>query len=176
MSELPVHFLCTSCGARHDLAEINFGADAPLQWEMLSPDERESSTLTADQCVIESREGSSFYIRGCLQVPIRETGRCFEWGVWCSLSERSFFEMQEHWTDPERASLGPYFGWLCTKIPMYPDTMYLKSMVHQRGVGLRPTVELEPSGHPLAVDQREGIETARLSRIVEELRTRTAMT
>jgi hypothetical protein len=64
---------------------------------------------------------------------------------------------------------GPHFGWLCTKIPDYPDTVFLKSMVHQREVGQRPIVELELTDHPLAVDQRCGIEQARLREIVMRL-------
>jgi hypothetical protein len=33
--------------------------------------------------------------------------------------------------------------------------MLLKTNVHTRARGLRPTVELEPTDHPLAVEQRE---------------------
>src|SRR5215831_8075762 len=43
-----------------------------------------------------------------------------------------------------------------TKVPGYPDTAFLKTMVHQREVGVRPSVELEPTDRPLAVDQRDG--------------------
>src|SRR5262249_4594519 len=97
-----------------------------------------------------------------LEIPIRNADRSFTWGVWCSLSEKSYAEIAEHWNDPARSSFGPHFGWLCTVIPGYPDTAFLKTMVHQRDVGVRPFVELEPTDHPLAVDQREGIEKHRL--------------
>src|SRR5881398_1763911 len=92
--------------------------------------------------------------------------RTFSGGVWCSLSEKSYLEVSDHWEDPARERLGPYFGWLCTKIPGYPDTAFLKTMVHQRAVGVRPWVELERTDHPLAVDQRDGIEEDRLRGIV----------
>jgi hypothetical protein len=65
--------------------------------------------------------------------------------------------------------LGRIFGWLCSLIPEYPDTMHLKTHVHQRAVGTRPTVELEATNHPLAIDQREGIEPERLQEIVQKL-------
>lgn len=77
--------------------------------------------------------------------------------------------MHEHWTDPERTRLGPYFGWLCTPVPGYPDTMYLKTMVHQREVGRRPLVMLEPTQHPLSIDQREGVDPARLRALVADV-------
>lgn len=162
-------FTCSTCGEDHDLSEISFGADAPFQWEMLSDAERGESLLTPDQCVIESSEGTGRYIRACLEIPIQGQDKQFTWGVWCSLSETSFDEMHEHWRDPDRIHLGPYFGWFCTRIPGYPDTMYLKTMVHQRDVGQRPTVELEPTDHPLAVHQRQGVDPQVLRELVVRL-------
>jgi hypothetical protein len=161
-----MRFTCTTCGAEHDIDDISFGADAPVQWGLLSDAERFRSLLAREQCEIESHEGRSFYIRACLEIPIAGTGRTFTWGVWCSLSEKSYVEISEHWNDPARFSLGPHFGWLCTKVPGYPDTVFLKTMVHQREVGVRPLVELEATDHPLAVDQREGIEEDRLRAMV----------
>ena len=164
-----MRFICHTCGGEHNADEISFGAEAPLQWDILSQEERSRSLLTDERCEIETDEGRSFYIRACLEIPIRDTGRSFSWGVWCSLSEKSYLEVSDHWEDPARERLGPYFGWLCTKIPGYPDTAFLKTMVHQRAVGVRPAVELESKDHPLAVEQREGIKESRLQAIVTEL-------
>ena len=161
-----MRFTCATCGAEHDLDDIAFGADAPLQWNLLSDEERSRSSLRADQCEIDSSDGRSFYIRACLEIPITHTDRIFTWGVWCSLSEKSYLEIAEHWDDPARVNIGPHFGWLCTKIPSYPDTAFLKTMVHQRQVGSRPWVELQSTDHPLAADQRNGIEDHRIKTIV----------
>ncbi len=158
-------FTCSTCGEEHDLDEISFGTDAPVQWGLLSDAERSQSMLAGEQCEIQSGEGRSFYIRACLEIPIRCTDRSFTWGVWCSLSEQSYLEVAEHWEDADRGRLGPYFGWLCTKIPGYPDSVFLKTMVHQREVGVRPRVELADGDHPLSVDQRTGIEEQRLREI-----------
>jgi hypothetical protein len=164
-----MRFTCNICGAAHDIDEISFGTDAPVQWDLLSDVERARSLLGGEQCEIESREGRSFYIRACLEIPIRGTGRMFAWGVWCSLSEKSYSEVAAHWNDPARTSIGPHFGWLSTKIPGYPDTVFLKTMVRQREVGVRPLVELEPTDHPLAIDQRDGIDEDGLKKMVIEL-------
>lgn len=162
-------FRCKCCGEEHDLSELSFGADSPFQWAMISDAERAKSLLTPDQCVIESSEGTSRYVRACLDIPIRGEDKAFSWGVWLSLSKKSFDEMHEHWTDPERTKLGPYFGWLSTRVPGYPDTMYLKTMVHQREVGQRPSVEVEPTEHPLALDQRRGVDPDWLRELAEDL-------
>ena len=159
-------FTCSTCGELHDLDSISFGANHPAQWDLLTEAERSRSELTSEQCVIESDEGRSFFVRACLDIPIRDSQSPFTWGVWVSLSETNFLEMSEHWNDSARTRLGPYFGWLCTALPQYPDTMYLKTMVHHREVGVRPYVELQPSDHQLAVHQREGIPHEELQRMV----------
>lgn len=41
----------------------------------------------------------------------------------------------------------------------------MKTMVHLRDNGIRPFIELEPTDHPLAVEQREGITVERLAEI-----------
>jgi hypothetical protein len=164
-----MRFTCARCGAEHDIDEVSFGTDAPLQWDLLSDAERSRSILGGEQCEIESAEGRSFYIRACLEIPVRGRARAFAWGVWCSLSEKSYIEMSEHWNDPRRTTLGPYFGWLCTNVPGYPDTAFLKTMVHQREVGIRPIVEVEATDHPLSVDQRRGVDETRLRETVVAL-------
>jgi hypothetical protein len=40
-------------------------------------------------------------------------------------------------------------------------------MVHTREVGQRPRIELEPTDHPLAVEQRQGITRERVQEIAE---------
>jgi hypothetical protein len=164
-----MEYICKTCGQSHDASEISLAAAAPVQWLLLTEEERAESELTDDLCVIQAEGRTSFYMRACLDVQILETDNPIFWGVWVSLSEKSFREMGEHWEDRERTKLGPYFGWLCTKIPEYPDTVFMKTKVHQRAVGLRPLVELETTEHPLSVDQKNGIDAARLQDIIAKV-------
>jgi hypothetical protein len=161
-----MQFKCSRCGKLHETEDISFGADAPVQWDLLSDEERANSELTGETCMIEAEGDVSFYVRACLEIPIRQTGKAFTWGVWVSLSEKSMREMAEHWEDEDRTNLGPYFGWLCTKIPEYADTVFLKTMVHQRPVGQRPFVILDKTDHQLSVDQRAGISPQRMQDII----------
>ena len=75
----------------------------------------------------------------------------------------------------EAASLEPpMFGWLYVYLPTYePSTLNLQTMVQTRPLGLRPLVELEPTDHPLAVEQREGITSRACSRSRSSCCTRT---
>jgi hypothetical protein len=68
-------------------------------------------------------------------------------------------------------TMAPTFGWLSNRIPHYDEsTFLLKTRAHFRDGGLRPTIELEPTAHPLAVDQRKGITLERAWEIVHRYR------
>jgi hypothetical protein len=49
----------------------------------------------------------------------------------------------------------------------YPDTLNLKAHVHNRELGVVPFIELEPTDHPLAIEQREGITMERVKDIAQ---------
>jgi hypothetical protein len=72
------------------------------------------------------------------------------------------------WDAEIRASEPPMFGWLCNDLGVYPTTFGLKTLVHLRDAGQRPLIELEPTDHPLAVEQREGISLQRVEEIAAE--------
>jgi hypothetical protein len=141
--------------------------DAPIHYYGIPDYQRaERAELSSDQCVID---GKHYFVRGCLDIPIHGSSDVFNWGVWVSLSERSFHRMSELWETSGRESEPPYFGWLCTRLPIYPDTTNLKTHVHTRRLGERPFIELEPTDHPVAVEQRSGISPARAKEMAEIL-------
>ncbi len=49
------------------------------------------------------------------------------------------------------------FGFLSNELRGFPGSLGLKLNVHPRDDRQRPWLELEPTDHPLAVAQREGI-------------------
>jgi hypothetical protein len=160
-------FICHTCGQVHEELPLSFGADAPVHYYDVPEHEREQRTLLgSDQCVIDDEH---YFVRGCLDIPIRDSAEVFRWGVWVSLSKESFHRMSQLWETPGRESEPPFFGWLCTPLPGYPDTTKLKTLVHTRPLGERPFIELEPGEHPLAVEQRSGISLARAREIGESL-------
>ena len=160
-------FFCKTCGQRHDGWPMSFGTNAPIYYESIPEDERPSRCdLTDDLCVID---GQSFFIRGCLELPVIGGDEPFVWGAWASLSEASFRRTLEIWEQEGRESEPPFFGWLSTSLPFYPETLSLKTHVHTRPLGQRPFIELEPTDHPLAIEQRQGLSRDRLREIVETL-------
>jgi hypothetical protein len=140
-----------------------FHAEAPAYWAPELADMPQSE-LTSDQCVIN---GEHFFVRGLLELPVEGLDQPFVWGVWVSLSEESFRHVTDRWHSPGRENDDPYFGWLSTTLDYEPSTLNLKTMLHSRPVGERPWIELEPTDHPLALEQHHGISQARLQQIVE---------
>ena len=83
------------------------------------------------------------------------------------LSKPNFAEWVSVFEKDQRSHFGPYFGWLDAWLNPYPDTMNLKTMVRLRDHGLRSLIELEPTGHPLAIEQRDGIDESRVQYLFE---------
>lgn len=137
--------------------------DAPLYYYGIPPEERDlRCELTSDTCIVDDE---FFFVRGTIEIPVEAMDETFGWGVWVSISEASFDELLSRWDDPQRTALGPYFGWLSADFLVYPDSENLKTNVHVQPPGFRPKIELEPTDHPLAVEQREGITQGRLAEI-----------
>lgn len=157
---------CKVCGKT--IEEIpSFGFDKPVQyWDVPEDKIEEDVFLTSDSCVIAEK---FFFIRGCLEIPIIGTDDYFEWGVWVSLKEENFFIWQDHYEVTKRSHIGPFFGWFSSRLPIYPDTQSLKTMVHIRDNGIRPYIELEKNEHPLSLDQQEGITMEKVHEIIHEL-------
>lgn len=155
-------FKCTCCGEWHE-GMPTFGADAPLYFYAIPADERDRRCiLTSDTCIVDEK---SFFVRGCLELRVHGADEPFAWGVWVSLSKASFDLFSACYDEPKRSHIGPFFGWLSAEIPLYPSTENLKTHVCLRDDGIRPYVELEPTDHPLAIEQRNGITVGRVAEI-----------
>jgi hypothetical protein len=161
-----LEYRCRTCDEiHHGLPAWHFGA--PVQALAIPQEERAARVdLTADDCVIDGRE---FYLKGLLELSVHGLAQPFVWGVWLSVSEESYERFAELFEDQQRQAGESFFGWLCNSVPGYPETQLLKTYLHVREYPMRPLVELEPTDHPLAVDQREGLTQERAIAMAEQL-------
>lgn len=167
MNERTAPIRCPECGVNLPDVPLCYGADAP--WRALGVAESEFESrvdLTDSQCVVDEKV---FLIRGHIDIPVIGSDDVFSWSVWCSLSEESFLEACDRWLEPDRVNDAPYFGWLMTSLPVYPETLHLKTNVQSREVGRVPLVTVEPTDHPLAVEQRNGMSRERIQEIAHAL-------
>lgn len=162
----PFRFECATCGIVHE-GIPSFGWDFPAQYLAIPDGERAGRVILADDsCVIDDEW---YFIRGCLEIPVHGYSEPLNYGVWLSLSRDSFRRYTAAFDDVNRRTGLTYFGWLCTAIPGYPDTQLLKTVVHSRAWPTRPSVQLEMTDHPLAIEQRQGINPWRVQQIVERI-------
>lgn len=138
------------------------GIQFPDQYFEVPEEERNQRIeLTSDTCIIDNED---FFIRGVIELHVHDYPQIFGFGVWVSQKRENFYKYVENFDSDE---IGPFFGWLCNNIGYYKeDTLLLKTMAHFRSDGLRPSIELEPIDHPLAIDQRDGISLAKAWEIV----------
>jgi hypothetical protein len=160
---------CRCCGKQFNTIQLDIAFKAPDHWFQMPEDERARlGRLDSDVCFIEE----DIFVRGVLEIPIIGLNELFRWGVWVSQSQESFKRVLDLWTAPVIENEPPKFGWFCNKISIYPETLHLKTHLHLRGDNKRPSIELEPTDHPLAIEQRQGISMTRVEEIVAALSTR----
>lgn len=157
-----LRFKCTGCGDWHDEIPDMAFAEPLYAHEVSEPEREKRLFLTSDLCVLDDMH---FFVRCVLPIPIRGTNEMFMYGLWSSLSKENFLRYQEFYDD-DMSGWDPMFGWLANRVTGYPDTLSLKLSVQTNGIGKRPSATLEPTDHPLAVEQREGISLERLAEIV----------
>ncbi len=156
-------YSCATCGEVHEgVPGLSF--EAPAYYYAVPPNERaQRCALTSDTCIIDQEH---FFVRGCLEIAVDGEPEPFVWGVWVSLSRENFQRFLELYDERERSQRGRYVGWLSVRLPDYPDTLKLKAAVHLRDGETRPLIELEPTDHLLALEQRTGMSRGRLVEIL----------
>ena len=155
-------FHCDACGKDHE-GLPDLGMFAPDPYLDVPESERPDRTFfTEDRCTVRDEDGvEHYFVRGVLYIPIHEQDDPFGLGLWVSQSRANYERFVR------REEMEPTFGWIVNRIRHYPeDTFLLKAAVHWTGGNVRPTIEFEPSEHPLAIEQRTGISLARAWQIV----------
>ena len=155
-------YVCGRCGEFHPELPFAFHSPAPATWT--SDLERDpDSDLDEELCVVR---GEHFFVHGVLELPVHDADQTFHWGAWVSLSADNFQRTIDLWETEGRETEPPYFGWLTSELPVYDaSTLSLRTHVHTQPVGTRPRIELEPTDHPLAIEQRQGISMTRVEEI-----------
>lgn len=157
-------FLCKSCDKIHE-GVPTFGFDSPAIAQWIPEHERESRVeLGTDDCVVD---GERFLVRGCLEIPVVGEQEPFVWGVWVDISQRDFDQWASAFHLEKRDHIGPFAGYLGSRLPCYPDTFNHHVVMHLRDKGTRPYIEVSRSEHPLHIEQCGGVSQERLAEIYE---------
>jgi hypothetical protein len=149
-------YTCTNCGKTHtELPALGFSS--PHYYEILSEtDKQEMAELKDDFCVIYHDDQTDYFIKGVLTIPVIDSCETLEYGIWVSLSEKSFEEYEQNY-DIE-TNEPAYFGRICNEIEGYEEsTLLLHANVQVRNGGIRPEIIPHKADHNLVKEWENGI-------------------
>lgn len=136
---------------------MSFAAEFPDRYANMKRDERDARAVVgSDQCIIDQQW---FFIRGCLEIPmVSRSDEPFLWGLWVSVRQEVFDEIEACWELQGREQRGgPFKGRLANSLAEYPETLNLRTTVLIQPVGSRPLFVIEKSDYALTIEQSSGV-------------------
>ena len=134
-------YKCTNCGKEHeDFPALAFSSPAPYNG-LTDAEKLTIAELTSDFCTIEYDDQTDRFVRAVLKQKLTDSCQSLEYGVWVSLSEESYQDYKANFHNPDYKA--NYFGWFCSQIPEYQDTMNLRTNVISQGGDERPIIQLQ---------------------------------
>ncbi len=161
-------FTYSVCGQVHDGFPA-LGYDAPHSYHILSEEEKAAiAELSSDFCVIRHPEQTDRFIRAVLNKKIIDHPEMLQYGVWVSLSEKSFKDYKENFHSTEHVTT--YFGYLSNQLPGYENTLSVKTNVETAAGNNRPEVFLhdDQMENAFVRDYVEGITREEAERRIHE--------
>lgn len=162
-------FKCSTCGEIHnELPAVGF--ISPFYYDTLNKTDKEKiAELSNDFCVITHEDQTDRFIRTTLTIPINEVCEDLDYGIWVSLSEKSFNEYKSEFKDNVEGKT--YFGMISNEIPDYEEsTLGLHVNVNTRGGGIRPEISVHRIKHDIISDLENGISIEEAKKRIERLK------
>lgn len=152
-----IMYTCSCCGKIHEEWPA-LAFDSPTSYNVLSENmKKEIGELSSDFCIVNHPEQTDRFIRATMTMKVNDHCEDLEYGVWVSLSEKSFQDYSVNYGNPDHKV--EYFGWLSNDIPEYEIANDgIPTTVCTRQNGLRPEVfPHENYNHQLVRDFYYGI-------------------
>ncbi|SEB48725.1 hypothetical protein SAMN04489761_0997 [Tenacibaculum sp. MAR_2009_124] len=161
-------FKCAECGKTHsEWPALTF--KSPSNYDVLSDQEKpELGRLNTDFCEIYYDNQIDRFIRVTLTQKVNDTCENLDYGLWVSLSEKSYLNYKANF-DSEEHETG-YFGWLCSSIPEYGNTMSIPCDVMTKIGNSRPEIfPHQDFDHPFVKDYYDGITKVEAERRINHM-------
>lgn len=163
-----IKYTCSCCGKEHEewpaLAYIY-----PTNYEVLSEEDKKNiAELSSDFCTIRHSDRTDNFIRGTLTLKVIDHCEDLEYGLWVSLSDKSFQDYKDNYDNENYET--KYFGWLCNDLPAYEFKESIPTTVFTRIGNRRPEiVPHEDFNHPFVHDYYNGITRTEAERRIKEM-------
>ena len=151
--------ICDTCGRAHLREEIELALALPQAIFELGDDEREKRCdISGDMCAIDRNR---FFIRGLLPIPVRGRGVPYRIGLWAEVDEPTFGCIYALWEDPSQVDEPLLPAILANDVPLVPSTIGIEVDIRLTGPTTRPDFYMRDTPHPLALEQRQGVDSHR---------------
>jgi len=163
---MPGHtYVCATCGKEHQGLPTDWGFKLPdLIFELSYLEKYRRARSNADLCTLD--EGR-FFVRGLLSLPFTYQDGKFSWGVWAEVDRKTHDSYLNHFND-EFAKGSKAHGRLANTIPGFPELVNEQLEIEFQDSNSRPSFTFpSTAAHPLARDQREGVDFARHHQFLE---------
>ncbi|NTS44016.1 DUF2199 domain-containing protein [Flavisolibacter sp. BT320] len=150
-------YTCETCGKEHESWPA-IGFDAPYHYYCLNDEEKDAiAELSSDFCTIRYEDQTDHFIRAVLFQKVNGHCEHLHYGVWVSLSEKSFQDYKDNFQNDSHEAT--YFGYLGSWLPGYNDTTSIKTNVELLPGGNRPEVipHNDQEEHPFVADYYNGV-------------------
>jgi len=156
LGNLEVGYRCANCGEFHKEWPA-LGFLSPSNYNDLTENERDTiANLDTDFCQIEYEDQIDRFIRVTLTQKVINSCQNLEYGLWVSLSEKSYNDYQVNFNNANHKE--SYFGWLCSLIPEYDSTMSIPCDVITKLGNVRPEIiPHQNHEHQFVIDYFNGI-------------------
>jgi len=166
-------FICSSCGKQHEeWPALTF--IAPDNYNILSDEDKQNiAELSSDFCVINHPDQIDRFIRCTLFQKVNDHCDNLDYGVWVSLSEKSFEDYKANFDNENYET--QYFGWLCNDILGYTFEESIPTTVVTQPRGTRPSIFPNKNfEHEFVRDFYNGISKAEAERRFSEMINKTS--
>ncbi len=137
MSE-SIKYICECCGKIHEeLPSLSYSS--PDHYNNLTEEEKQTiAKLTSDFCIIKYTDQTDKFIRCTLTQKLIDHCENLEYGLWVSLSDKSFEDYSENFNNENHET--KYFGWLSNYLLGYENTTNIPTTVYVKKGNLRPEI------------------------------------
>ncbi|HEX6650039.1 MAG TPA: DUF2199 domain-containing protein [Pyrinomonadaceae bacterium] len=161
---------CSICDRDHEVLDLEPIFHRPQAYVELSETDRQGLAMaTEDLCMIADKQppGIRFFVRGLLDVEVRDLRRSVAWGIWVELERADYQKVLDLWDDQNQMDQPPMKAQLANQIPRYENTIGMPVEVRLTGPETRPKISIPlESSHPFA---RECVEGVVAHRVIEWL-------
>ena len=157
---------CAECGEEQALLAMEPSYGRPDAYFEVPEEQRAYLTnFSDDDGRIRNADDTErrHFLRALLSFPIRGGKSDCAWGVWVELSADHWQRAYDLWNDAKQAKEPPFPATLANALRGYEGTLGLPGHVRLMGRKKMPVFELDEGvDHPLAREQREGVEAERV--------------